>query len=129
MSKKNNGFNWNDGVSLKEYLCQRLDDLEEKIKVMFEANKIALDKADIKMDARLTLMNEFREQMKDQTNKFITRSEHRPIEKRFESNIKQLELSRAMLEGKASQSSLMITTIISFIGLLIGLAGLIARFL
>jgi len=64
MSKKNNGFSYKDGVSLKEYFEAKFDSL-----------KLSTDLVRQALEKRLEGMNEFREALKDQTNKFITRVE------------------------------------------------------
>jgi hypothetical protein len=62
MSKKNNGFTYKDGITLKEYFDEK-----------FRAADKALMLYNETMDKRLEGMNEFREALKDQTAKFITR--------------------------------------------------------
>jgi len=138
MSKKDNHFKWNDGISLKEYFeklmaeliranDQRFNDLEEKLQVIFDKNEIALQKSDIKLDARLSLMNEFRSQMKDQAATFVTRNELKMCVEKIDMSIRNLEISKAALEGKASAQALMFTQIMTFISLLIGLVALIFK--
>jgi hypothetical protein len=127
MSKKDNSFCWQDSITLKEFFCQRLDDLEEKIQVIFDMNKVSIDKSEQKLDLRLGTMNEFREQLKDQASRFVTRNEMEALIERINLSIKNLELNRAVLEGKASQQALNVTLAVSFLSLLIGLIGLLLK--
>jgi len=75
MEIKKKNTNWDNFVSLREYLERRISDLESKIDLTFKLNKIAIDKAEVKMNERLESMNEFRNALKDQTNKYTTRLE------------------------------------------------------
>lgn len=68
-------FTTTDGVTLQNYFDARLKSLEEKIDLQFRLTQIALDKAEVKTEVRLTHMNEFRESLKDQAANFITRTE------------------------------------------------------
>lgn len=117
----------NGKVSLKEYLSRRMDDLEKRIQTIFDMNAVAIDKAEKRMDTRLEGMNEFRDQLRDQASRFITRVEFDALMEKLNASVKSLELTRATLEGKASQQGLIITAIISTISLLVSITGLILR--
>lgn len=65
ISRKNNGFTYKDGVSLKEYFDVKLEAVELGIQV-----------AKIDMERRLASINEFRSQLEKQASTFITRTEH-----------------------------------------------------
>jgi len=129
MGVKDNKFSWGDSVTLKEYLSQRMDDLEEKIQVNFDLQKVALDKSDVKLDERLRSMNEFRAQMKDQSETFITRNEVMTLIDTNRNEIRDLRESRAKLEGKASQSSMMIALGFSLVALIIEIVSFFVKFL
>ena len=75
MTEKNNNFTHKDSVSLRDYFDNKIDGLEDKINLQFQAQATALTKAEAKNDARLEGMNEFRAAMKDQAASFITRAE------------------------------------------------------
>lgn len=107
-------------VSLKEHVAARIDHLEEKLNVISDMNRQAADKAEQQMDKRLAGMNEFRDQLKEQAAKFITRDE-------IEVRLRALEISRATLEGKASAQALTVTTIMAAISIIIAIIGLIDR--
>ena len=73
------------------------------------------------MEKRLEGMIEFRDQLKDQASRFITRSEYDLLV----DDIQGLRETRAMLAGKASQSSMTLTLFIAFAGLIVAIAGLL----
>jgi hypothetical protein len=81
--KKPNG-NLNSFVSLKEYVDQKQEDLEEKIDLHFKLVELATKKAEDKLDLRLEGMNEFRNALKDQSATFITRCEFDALIKKYE---------------------------------------------
>jgi hypothetical protein len=113
-------FSHQDGVSLKEYVDLR-----------FAENQRSIEKAERTMNSRLEGMNEFRETLRDQASRFLTREEVRlmlkPINDRACENsdaIDSLELTRAELKGKATQSSVYLAYFISFIGIVLGIVSL-----
>ena len=121
------------------------------------ANKViekAVEVANKAMESRLALLNEFRgamddlvqklvtkveflafkdrveadiKEMRESMSRFMSRSEIEDFKTRTESDIESLRLSKANLEGKASQSSVTITLIIAIAGLIIGALGIILR--
>jgi len=99
----------------------KLDALKELINSRMRNIEQSTTLATNQMERRLEGMNEFRDQLKDQASRFITRAEYDILV----TNIQELRETRAMLAGKASQSSMTLTTIIAFTGLIIGVAGLI----
>jgi len=99
MSKSNNKFSWNDSVSLKEYFDNKFDDLEEKINLQFTLNNQALDKAENTTNLRLESMNEFRNAMKDQSNKYMTKDEYEIKHQLIEAKIDSLQKLSYMLIG------------------------------
>jgi hypothetical protein len=66
-------------------------------------------------------MNEFREQMKDQTSTFITKAEHSYVVR----DIENLKLSRATLEGKADQKSVNTLHLIAIVSFIISALSLV----
>ncbi len=103
-------------VTLKEYIDTRMDALQLAIKLVTDS-----------LDKRREDMNEFRAQMQDQTAHFITRAELNVVRESQDKDIKSLRESRATLEGKASQNSVMVSYIIAFIGIAIGIVALWIR--
>ena len=138
MSKRDNNFSWQDGISIKDYftsvleqLCkandQRFEDLEGKIMAIFEAQKIAFEKSETKLNTRLEAMNEFRQAMGDQAKEFMTKDFYEARHDLIQKQVDDLRLTGAELKGKASQTSVMIAYALSFIGLLMGIIDFIAR--
>lgn len=107
-----------DTISLKEYIDLRVRNVDESVSIAYRS-----------MEKRLAGMNEFRDTLKDQASKFVTRAE---IEDKVETMQKQIDvllISKATLEGKASQQSVVTALIISAIGIVLGLIGIISKFL
>lgn len=107
-------FRWRDGVSLREYIESRLDAIEK-------ATTLAYDS----MNKRLEGMNEFRDALKDQTGKFATRDEVKLVVDRLGEDVRGLRESKANLEGKASQQSVVAAQLLALIGIVLGAAGVI----
>lgn len=152
-----------DEVSLKEYINDKLTNLEKSVDARFKGveatTKSALDaadravsKAEAATEKRFEGVNEFRATLSDQASKFIIRSEFELVVDRLEQDIKNLvltrgemvpakaydaahkdlqkqvedlKLSRANLEGRASQSSVYIAYLFSAIGVVMGIIGLL----
>lgn len=139
-------------ITLKEYFESRLNALEKATTIVANGLEKATTIAAAGMDKRLEGMNEFREQLRDQTSTFITRNEHEIIVLRITEDIKNIKAfdasfftraehqiyrektendirilreSKATLDGKASQLSTNIALILAIAGLLISLGGLI----
>lgn len=123
-------------VSLKEFLIDKIENLQLSIKL-----------AHASMEKRLESMNEFRNSLKDQENKYVTYNTfdilHKQVEdlkdliqrlvskdtiELMQKQIDELRLSKANLEGKASQNSVNIATIMAAIGVLLALIDFILKF-
>lgn len=152
-----------ENVSLKEYINDKLDNLEKSIDVRFQSVSTTTDsalaaadkatlKAEIATEKRFESVNEFRSTLSDQAAKFIIRSEFELVVNRLEEDIKnlalakaelvsivtydeahknllkqvdELRLSRATLEGKASQESVSQVSTRAQLGILFGAIGTI----
>lgn len=114
MKKTDQMYSWNGStVSWREYVDLRFDE-----------NARALDKAEASMAARLESMNEFREALKDAQAKFVTRDELGTWRDPIEGRIKSLELSRAEISGKASQTGLLVSYLIASIGIILSILSM-----
>ena len=105
-----------DGVSLRDYVDR-----------LFTEAQRAIDKAEATMLARLAGMNEFRDQLKDQAGKFITREE---LDARITSlcnDIKALQRDADVARGKASQNALLFTAAIAIAGFVLGIVRLFMK--
>ena len=101
-------------ITLKEYIDTRLAAIDKATDLAYKA-----------MNERLMGMNEFRDALKDQSAKFVTSEELDAKIAVLCANIKSLELSRANLEGRASQTSVYIAYGISILGIIIGIISLL----
>jgi hypothetical protein len=110
-------------ISLKEYFETRLRDLEKATTIVASNLEKSTAIAASAMERRLEGMNEFRNQLKDQTSTFVVRSEYNSTLSRLNEDIRVLRESKATMDGKASQMSTNISTIIAIIGLIISLVG------
>jgi len=117
MSKKDNNFSFKDSVSLKEFLCSKINALEDKIELNLKLNQIVLDKTEAKLEERLARMNELREAMNDQSKTFVTRREHEITFEGANKDIKELMKTKDIASGKASQTSLLFAYLLAGIGI------------
>jgi hypothetical protein len=115
------------GVSLREFLCAKITALDTKIELHLQLSRVALDKAESQMNERLERMNEFRDSLRDQAERFVTKSEWASQHKVLLEDIRTLRESRERLEGKASASSVYVAYGISLIGIVLGVAALVMR--
>jgi CO dehydrogenase nickel-insertion accessory protein CooC1 len=107
-----------DPFSIKDYIDMRFTEIESARHVAY-----------LTMEKRLEGMNEFRNQLKDQSSCFMTRNEYESKHEILASKIHDLELSKAELKGKASQSALNISLAISAAGILLSTIALVKEFL
>jgi hypothetical protein len=74
-SKENPYYVRSDELTLKEYFESRYKALEDLICARLQAQDKAVELAKNSMEKRLDSMNEFRDTLKDQASRFVTRSE------------------------------------------------------
>jgi hypothetical protein len=79
------------------------------------------------MERRLEGMNEFRDQLRDQAARFVTREEAAIIHERFVEDIRSLRESRAELQGKASMLSVVIAIGIGIASAFLAILGLLMK--
>jgi hypothetical protein len=79
------------------------------------------------MSNRLAGMNEFRDTLRDQASKFVTRDELHTTIVKLESDIDTLKSIADKAAGKASQNALLLTAGVSIVGLIIAIVSLFAR--
>jgi len=101
-----------DKVSLLYHLEARLEAMEKAVGM---ANKA--------LDIRLEHMNEFRDQIERERKEYVRRIEF-DMEAR---KVRDLELSRAELAGKASQASVNVALIMAIAGLIVGALGIFLK--
>jgi len=79
------------------------------------------------LEERLDRMNEFREQLNRQATTFVTRETYEAKHDGHQKQIDELLLSKATLEGKASQLSVNVALIIAISGGVVSIIGLIIK--
>ena len=103
-------------ITLKEFITEKFNALEK-----------STESARVSMEKRLDGMNEFRDTLKDQAAKFVTRDD---LTIRLDSiglDIQGLRESRAELAGKASQSSVIGAYVITIISILLSIISLVIK--
>jgi hypothetical protein len=105
-----------DYVSIKEHLESRIQAVE----------KAAIQTAST-LEKRLEGMNEFRAQLSHQAGTFLTREAYQIAHEQLQKQVDELRMSRAMLEGKASQNAVMFSIALAVAGLLLGVIMLILK--
>jgi len=98
-------------VSLKDHLESQIKWLDRHFDGQIKAIDVSTVKALAQLDKRLEGMNEFRDSLKDQSARFVTRSESEAMHVGIEARMKSMEISRASGEGKM----LMISGFVAFV--------------
>lgn len=119
-------------IGFKEYIDLRLgsiakdmEALDQRVDQRFIAMERGVAVADRVLEARLTLLNEFRESMRDQTSSFMTLKEYDSWKDRIEKDILDLRDFKTAMNAKADQKTVVIAFIFSIISAVLGLIGLI----
>jgi hypothetical protein len=108
----------------------------EQLRVGFPALCISRMKAlddkietrDKVLDARLAAMNEWRESLRDLNSTFLPRSEHNIWREFVDREIGNFNTFKAVINSKADQRSVNVSTGLAIIAIAIGLADLIKSF-
>lgn len=101
-------------VSLRDFVESKIESIADSITIAHAA-----------MERRLDSMNEFRETLRDQAGKLVSRDEYIAAHRRLEADIQMLREYKAAVESKASQKAMMITLAISSISLVTGIVGIV----
>lgn len=107
--------------TLKTYVDLKFETLNKQLSFNDKALGIASDN----LKDKLEKMNEMRDQLNQQANTFATKLEMTAIKEKFDLAIGSLNISRAELEGKATQQSVDTAKYIAMLGMAIGIAGII----
>lgn len=121
-------FTQADGITLKEYVDLR-----------FDQSQMALILAERTLKTHLDQLNEFKEALQQQTNNYATKneldlkldrwiSEYRTAHEAVCRDIENLEKFQTVIETKASQSQVNIALLISVVGTIIAILGLVTKF-
>ena len=103
-------------VTLRDYVDARF--------AAIAADKCKSEKG---IDDRLASMNEFRQAMMDQQKLFLTKEEYRLAHKPLEDLMVDVRNFMAVHQGKASTGQLWFVSIISVIGVILGLFHLFGK--
>ena len=123
-----------DYVSLKEYFDMRLKHIEETMNERLVSQASAVKIAHDAVERRLESMNEFRQSLTDQNKTFVSLAEFDAYKtmvrhdlSRLSTDITSLNLSRAELSGKASQSQVLLSLAIGITSLVITIVKLFIK--
>jgi hypothetical protein len=105
-------------VPLKEYF-------EKMIALAKEAGSDALKIASDELARRLDALNGEAGRLANMQETYYPRQVAEPRLDQLAKDIRELQLSKAMLDGKASQTSFYIALVISLIGMLLSFCGLL----
>lgn len=114
-------------VTLKEFVDAQIQSLKDQIANIRDDTGTA--KADL--EKRLEGMNEFRDTLRDQAGKFITRSEVDVMMDATNKGLQELKLEKARIEGiaagKASQGAFLLAVSLGVLGLLLSAIGIVLQ--
>jgi len=119
-------------IGLKEHYDELLAQVCKTIDERFKAQEKASDLQQEMVTKKFEAQNEWRGAMSDREKTFITRADHESLvlllntkEDALIKDIKSLELTRAMIDGKASQQQLNITFIFVIVGFIFSGIGVL----
>ena len=118
-----------DKVNFKQYFDLAIKAQSDKTDAIIKGQQLALELAKQNMDYRLEEMNNFRRDMQKMENSFLTREAYEGKHEALVKEIDSLKLSRAELQGKASQSAVNIAMAVSVIGIVISLMNAVIHWL
>lgn len=99
------------------------------LKEHFEARVAALEKATVvastAMERRLDGMNEFRDTLRDQAARFVTRDEVGLQLKALCAEVEELKRFRAVVDAKASMSAVYVSYLLAAIGIILSVLSLL----
>lgn len=114
--KYNPTMHASDGISIRDYVDQRFKDSQR-----------AIDKAEEAISNRLDGMNEFRDTLRDQAARFITREELGTILGKLQDNVNALQKLADIAEGKASMRSVVGAYALAIVGIIIAIIKAAAK--
>ena len=118
---------------MKDYFDEQIKRTErhcvETTDLKFNSLKEATSLAKENLETRLNTMNEFRGALKDNQNLLFTKSEHELYKDKVDEWMRTIDGWKNKQEGKADQSAVNVSLVLSVIGILFGIIGIIMRFL
>lgn len=103
-------------VTLREYVELRIASAREYVDTHIAYMREAVELASKTLAEKLASIN---------TTAFVTKVEFQERLQRIDESMKELQLDKARLAGKADQRSVTVATIMSAIGLVLGIVGII----
>lgn len=113
--------------TLKEYFEQRLTDQDKAVQAALTAAKEAVLKAENATDKRFDSVNEFRQQLNDQTNTFLSRPEYNAQHKALEDKVSDLTDRVNTTDGKSSGVSASWGYLVGFLGIAATIIAIASR--
>lgn len=110
--------------SLREYLEQRIDELDRRYEQRFRSQEEAIKLARDATDARLEGMNEFRDSLKDQTAAYMPRLEAEGRLAALESQLASLTARVDRREGQSSGVQMGWGWLVGIVALIGGILGI-----
>lgn len=100
-------------VPLKEYFENRLCELNKRFSERVDEINENVVKAEHQLNHRLEGMNEFRESLRDQSARFLTRAEYDYAHKAIDEKVRSMELARANFEGRVATIASLVSIAVS----------------
>lgn len=116
--------------TLKEHMTQRFADQDKAVQAALLAAKEAVLKAEVASEKRFESVNEFRQQLSDQTNTFLTRNEYAANHSALEDKLTGVVDRMNLADGKTKGSDITMGKIyaaIGAVGAILGILVLIAN--
>lgn len=134
-------------VGLKDYVDMRFETADKAKDNALHSIEEARKEAQGAMEKRLSSMNEFRDQLRDQATRFVTRDEyqtgHKPLEEKISQRVgveeykafynqvmttmEDYKINKAVLATKASNSSVVISWIFNVVVLAVAIISMVMR--
>ena len=111
-----------DVITIEKYIDTCVNGVEGRMDARVNAMERAVDTAYRAMEKRLDGMNEFRQTLNDASKTYASKESLDTLR----GDIHKIEISDATLAGKASQTSVMISWVVGFSGLALGIISLVA---
>lgn len=111
-------------VPLKEYIEKLIEAKYDTINHRFDALKQSTSLARDELRERLAGMNEFRDTLKDQASRFITRDQFDETKESYEKRFNELEKTDSYNLGSRATTALVTTTILSIISIILAIVAI-----
>jgi hypothetical protein len=116
-------------MTLREYIDLRFSNVEKEFKTYQCSMDANLKNAYGSMEKRLEGMNEFRQTITDQANKYFTKAEHEAWKEKIEQELQTLRDFKLTIDTKASTSAVRTAYVVSGISIFLSFIGLILTIL